>query len=133
MTPRIQKELELLRRYYPQAEWHESDQGGWVRIPDFSIPPGIWNKDKATVCFQVQAGYPGAAPYAFYVEGGLRLKGTDTRPGSYEEPSATLFPGTWGKLSWQHAESWMPTEDLVSGSNLTNFVQSFADRLREGS
>jgi E2/UBC family protein E len=132
MTDRIEKELELLRRYYPQAEWHESGQNGWIRIPNFSIPRGIWNRDQVTVCFQVPIGFPGTAPYAFYIEGGLRLKGTETKPGSYEEPSATPFEGTWGKLSWQHADTWRATEDLASGSNLTNFVQSFTDRLAEG-
>lgn len=132
MTERIEKELALLRRYYPQAEWHEVGQNGWFKIPDFPIPE-VWNRAKATVCFAVPIGYPGEAPYAFYVEGGLRLRGTDTKPQSYEEPASTPFPGTWGKFSWQHDQSWRPTSDLVAGSNLSNFVRSFTDRLKEQS
>jgi hypothetical protein len=132
MTERLEKELALLRHFYPQAEWHETGQNGWIKIPDFAIPPGIWNRDKATVCFEVPVGYPGTAPYAFYAEGGLRLKNSGAVPQSYTEPASTPFPGTWGKFSWQHAESWRPTADLMSGSNLTNFVQSFSERLKEG-
>lgn len=132
MSERIKKELELLQRYYPQAEWHEHGESGWLRIQNFHIHAAHWSRDIVTVCFQVPlAGYPGAAPYAFYVEGGLRLKGTDTRPQSYEEPSATPFPGTWGRLSWQQDGTWRPTTDLTSGSNLANFVQSFQDRFKE--
>lgn len=132
MTERIAKELELLRRFYPQAEWHEHGDLGWVKVPDFRIHAAHWSRDLVTVCFSVSlTGYPGAAPYAFYVEGGLRLKGTETRPQNYEEPAATPFPGTWGRFSWQQNGTWRPTGDLMSGSNLMNFVQSFQDRFKE--
>lgn len=124
MTDRIKQELELLRRYFPQAEWSETGPNGWVLIPDFPISSGAYDKDKAKVCFEVPVGYPAQAPYAFYVEGGLHLKANSGNPASYNEPAATPFPGTWGKFSWQHDASWKPTTDLSSGSNLANFVLS---------
>lgn len=131
MTERIKKEQELLCRHYPQAEWHPTGQNGWIKIPDFGIPADIWNTSKAAVCFEIPVGYPGQAPYAFYVEGCLRLKATGATPQNYQEPATTPFPGTWGKFSWAHDSSWRPTADLASGSNLMNFVFSFNDRLKE--
>lgn len=131
MTDRIKQELALLRRHFPQAEWHEAGANGWVLIPDFPIPGDVWDKDTAKICFEVPTVYPGQAPYAFYVEGGLHLKGKTGNPLSYNEPAETRFPGTWGKFSWQHEASWRPTTDLASGSNLTNFVLTFKDRLAE--
>jgi hypothetical protein len=132
MTERIEKELEHLRRYYPQAMWHPTGQNGWVKIPDFPIPSEIWNKDKATVGFEVPVGYPGQAPYAFYVEGGLRLKSNVAKADRYNEPVTTPFPGTWGKFSWSHEGTWRPSADVTSGDNLANFAHTFHDRLREG-
>jgi hypothetical protein len=132
MTERLKKELQLLRRYYPQTEWLDHGAGGWGRIPDFPLPSGVWNRDTTTVCFEVSPGYPGAAPYGFYVEAGLQIKTSGTRPNNYEEPVSIPFPGSWGKFSWAHDGTWRPTSDLLSGSNLLNFVETFKDRLREG-
>lgn len=132
MTTRMEKEFELLRSYFRSAEWHEKEPTGWIKIPDFPIPIGIWNRERATICLEVPQGYPGAAPYGFYVEGGLRLSGNNAVPQSYTEPAETVFEGLWGKFSWATDNSWQPAEDLVAGSNLLNFVQSFKDRLSEG-
>jgi len=131
MRERIIKELDLLRKYYPNIEAKEHGESVWFRIPDFPIPGEIWNKNVAAVCFEANVSYPGAAPYSFYVEGGLRSK-ENALPRDYAEPGATPFPGTWGRFSWQHDASWNATEDLVAGSNLLNFVRSFPDRLKEG-
>ena len=133
MNGRIRKEFELLRRYYPQAEWHEVAPSGWLRIPDYKIHCDLWNREATTVCFEVTAAYPGGAPYAFYVEAGLYLKSTNGRPqNNYTEPAPTPFPGTWGKFSWQQLDPWIPTADVVSGNNLTSFVRSFQHRFSEG-
>ena len=133
MRDRISRELELLRKFYPDTEIKELGDSAWFRIPSFPIPAETWNKTTATVCFETKVSYPGIPPYSFYVEGGLRSKGDNgVQPKDYEEPAATPFSGTWGRLSWQHASTWNPTEDLVSGSNLLNFVRSFAERLKEG-
>lgn len=131
MRERIEKEYELLKKYYADVIAHEVGSSWWFRIPKFPIPGGIWSQSNADVCFEAKVSYPGAAPYSFYVQGGLRAKGTDQKPKDYEEPAQCPFEGTWGRFSWQHQE-WNPTEDLVSGSNLLNFVRTFAERLREG-
>lgn len=132
MRARIEQEYALLKKYYPDTIAHEQGESCWFRIPHFRISGDVWNKTHADVCFEAKVSYPGAAPYSFYVEGGLRAKvDANARPKDYEEPSATPFQGTWGRFSWQH-ETWNPTEDLVSGSNLLNFARSFPDRLKEG-
>ena len=130
MNERMEQELILLRKEFPALEFKEDLM--WVLLPSYKFPPGIWSSDFGTVCFQIPPGYPGNPPYSFFVMGGLRLKGTDDKPSSYEEPTQTPFDGVWGKFSWAHNNSWIPTSDLSSGSNLLNFVHSFQDRLREG-
>jgi hypothetical protein len=127
---RITAELELLRRYYPTAEWHPAGAGGWVRIPGYQFPPA-WNRETDTICFEVPAGYPGQAPYGFCVTSGLRLK-SGAAPQSYQEGASTPFPGSWGKFSWAHDNSWKAAGHISSGSNLANFVLTFADRLGQG-
>lgn len=132
MRARIEQEYALLKKYYPDTIAHEQGESCWFRIPQFPISGDVWDKTHADICFEAKVSYPGTAPYSFYVERGLRARGdNNARPKDYEEPAATPFPGTWGRFSWQH-EAWNPTEDLVSGSNLLNFVRSFPDRLKEG-
>lgn len=128
---RITAELDLLRRYYPTAEWHPVGAGGWVRIPGYQFPPR-WNRETDAIWFEVPAGYPGQAPYGFYVTAGLRLKESGAVPQSYQEGASTPFPGSWGKFSWSHDNTWKASGDISSGSNLANFALTFADRLREG-
>lgn len=130
MNERMEQELKLLRKDFPDLEFKEDSM--WIRIPSYNLPPDIWNRDTATVCFQIPPGYPGNPPYGFFVMGGLRLKEADEKPTNYEEPAQTPFDGSWGKFSWAHNNSWRATSDLSSGSNLLNFVRSFQDRLKEG-
>lgn len=136
MKERIEQEMKLLHKHYPQAEWHPNstgeNDGGWILIPDYNLPKDIWDKDRVDVCFEVKAKYPGVAPYGFYVRGGIKLKdGSD--PQSYTIVQETPFDDSWGKFSWAHDDSWKPTGDLSSGSNLLHFVSSFNDRLHETS
>jgi hypothetical protein len=129
MLERIQKELELLRREYPTLEYNEN--GHWIKISGYKLPVGLWNREQTSVLFQIPTGYPGQAPYGFYVETGIRLKKSSAKPTAYEETVSGLgFEGQWGKFSWQQ-ENWFASEDILSGSNLLNFVRSFWDRFME--
>lgn len=130
MTDRIAKELELLRRYYPDLVYEEKDR--WFCIPSYPLPEG-WNRGATDVAFQVKVEYPGTPPYGILVPAGLTSEGK--RPDNYTEPASPLppFGGSWGVFSWSpDADQWRPTADLVAGSNLLNWVRSFADRFREG-
>jgi hypothetical protein len=123
---RIQKELKLLRRHWPNLEYRPDCR--WVRIPSYRLPEG-WSLTRTEAAFQIPIGYPETPPYGICVPAGLTIRGL--RPNNYAEPASVPFPGAWGLLSWT-PQSWYPTADLVTGSNLRSWVLSFADRFREG-
>jgi len=128
LEERIQKELEILQTRYP-VEFDE--EGRWARIASYPLPPG-WNRPATDVAFQVPVAYPGTPPYGIYVPVGLAFNGQP--PVNYQEPAPTQpsFGGTWGIFSWQPEEPWRATGDIISGSNLMNWVIGFAGRFREG-
>jgi hypothetical protein len=129
MNTRIGQELEMLKGCWPELEYRE--EGHWVRIPRYLVPGDIWKVTEIEVSFQIPENLPGQAPYAFYVRPDMVLR--DGRgPKDYTNPAnAQPFGEGWGKFSWQ-LEPWLPTADPARGSNMVNFVQSFANRLREG-
>ena len=130
MKERIEQELALLRRHWPDLEYQE--EGHWIRIPSYPLPVG-WNRSVTDVVFQIPVSYPGTPPYGIYTPAGLTFK--DERPKDYVEPATQQLPftGVWGIFSWTPVDGqWRPTADLLSGSNLLNWVMGFADRFREG-
>jgi hypothetical protein len=132
MTDRLAKELALLKTVFPDVSFHEVDTG-WFRIPRYTVQYGGWTQTEVAVCFQVPGGYPGDAPYAFWVSPLLRSAGTNAAPvNNYQEPSPTPFPDTWGRFSWSHESGWRPGVQPGAGSNFLNFVLTFRERFREG-
>lgn len=129
VAERIEAEVALLRRYYPDLEY--VDAGHWVRIPAYPTGAG-WNRATTDVAVQIPAGYPGAAPYGIYVPIGLLCNGA--APNNYTAPASNTppFAGSWGVLSWAPADGWRPTADLITGPNMLNFVRGFSGRFREG-
>lgn len=131
MTDRIVQELELLRKDCLNLEFRE--EGQWILLPQYKLATDLWNKSVLAVCFKIPPAYPGEPPYGFYVHNDLVLKETGEKPvNAYTDGAATPFDGVWGQFSWQQDNSWRPTADLKSGSNLLNFVRSFQDRFKEG-
>lgn len=131
LSPRIQHELELLRKFFLNLEF--IDKGLWIRIPEYPLPPGPWNRKATDVAFQVPVAYPGTPPYGIYVPSGLTYNGIP--PANYKDRASQQppFQGTWGIFSWSPRDGqWRPTSDLLSGPNLLNFVRSFANRFKEG-
>lgn len=127
MDGRIEQELALLRAVYPDLEWHPDQL--WVRIPAYAVPPGHWRELAADVACRVPPTV-GEQPYAFFVRPGLSpLKNNEVT--NYVYPSPTPFGDDWGQFSWA-PEIWEPHVEITRGSNMLNFVRSFADRLREG-
>lgn len=129
MSSRIEQEVALLRQRYPDLDYVEN--GCWVRIQAYPLPDG-WDKTAIPVAFQIPRGYPGAAPYGFYVPSGTLFRGQ--RPQNYTEPAANQppFGGSWGMFSWSPAEEWRPSADPTKGPNLLRWVSSFTERFREG-
>jgi Prokaryotic E2 family E len=129
MSERLQQEVALLRQFYPDLEYRA--EAHWVRLPRFPVPAeGGWDATQVAVAFQFPAGYPGQKPYGFYVAPPLQLKdgrAVQSVTSSAEPP----WPGPWLKFSWD-APSWHATADLGSGSNMLNYVLTFAERFRQG-
>jgi len=127
MTNRIEGELALLRRRFPNLEYIED--GHWVRLERYPVPTG-WNVDEVETAFQIP---PEAAivPYAFSVRPGLSLA-TGALPGNYQFPVATPFGDDWGRFSWSPL-AWQPQPEPSAGDNMTHFARSMADRLAEAS
>jgi len=97
------------------------------------LPPAGWNKESTDIVLRIQPGYPGTAPYGFFVPAGLRIQGALAN--NYQEPvgEAVPFPGSWGMFSWQaHDGEWRPAASAGAGSNLLNFAVSVRIRLLEG-
>lgn len=126
MQERIQKELEILRKFYPDLEY--VSEGQWVKIPNYPLPSG-WNKDSTDVAFQIPPGYPGAHPYGIYVPTGLCYQ--DKQPQNYTVNNNPSFEGSWGIFSWQQ-DNWKPTDKITAGSNLWTWARSFSIRFEEG-
>lgn len=127
MSDRIDQELALLRTVYPDLEWRSD--AFWVRIPVYSVPSGAWSQSSVEIACRVPPTV-GEQPYAFYVRPGLTT--ADGRAiTNYTYPASTPFGDDWGQFSWA-PEAWAPHVEITRGSNMLNFVRSFADRLREG-
>jgi hypothetical protein len=128
VNDRCREELELLRKNWPELDFRE--EGLWVRIPRYQVPGDLWDRDEVEIALQLPPDLPGQQPYGFYVRPPLTLK--ERGPiGSYKVPVATPFEPDWGMFSWQLVE-WHSRDDILSGTNMVNFVISFADRLRQG-
>lgn len=128
MTPRIRQELELVRQYYPDAEFRAD---GWIRLPAFEIKSDEWSKKSEDFCFKVPPGFPVQPLYGFYIRGGLEHK--NKRPVlNYELSKDTPFDGVWGKFSWSIDRAWLRRAGKGTGNNLLSFIRSFNERLKEG-
>ena len=131
MKERIEQELTLLRRHFPNLEYQE--EGQWGRILSYPLPED-WSRTATDIAFQIPlAGYPGTPPYGIYTPSGLTFRGV--RPDNYTDPAPSQPPyeGTWAIFSWSPEDGqWRATADLITGSNLLNWVLGFADRFREG-
>ncbi len=131
MGNRIDEEITLLRKYYPNLEHDENRR--WVIIHDYPLPEDIpWNKKAIDVCFFIPNGYPGANPYGIYVPADLRYG--DQPPNNYKPSPENKppFSGNWGLISWTPVDKWNPSAEIQKGSNLLNYVLSFNDRFKEG-
>jgi hypothetical protein len=130
MSPRVAKEVELLRKAYPALQ---HDGGSWVLIPGYLLPSG-WNRETTDVAFQIPAGYPATPPYGIFVPAGIRFNGT--LPSSYTERAANQppFPGTWAIFSWAPGDGeWQaPSTDVIGRASLLSYVRGFAVRFSEG-
>ncbi len=130
---RIQQELDLLRKYYPDIKHKEDGGEDWFQIPAYPFPEG-WRIGQtpishAPITFKVVAGHPSAAPYAFAAPAGINFKGTPPR--NAKDGFITPFGDKYVLFSWAPAQ-WCASGDINKGQNLVHWTRSFAQRLKEG-
>lgn len=125
----MEEELALLRERYEQVDY--VTEGRWIRVQPVRTGAG-WSQDPVPAAFQIPSGYPGTPPYGFYVPAGLTYNGRE--PQSYQRAPSTQppFEGEWDMFSWQQDGDWRAKVDVVTGSNLLNWIRSFRDRFAEG-
>ena len=126
MIERAEAEIALVRCRFPDTEFRPDDF--WARIPAYPVPEG-WGRSTAEVAFQVPRDVIGQQPYGFWVRPPLELPGGG-QPSNASGPVATAFGEGWQQFSWA-PDVWQPGPDPRSGSNLLDFVRSFAHRLAE--
>lgn len=125
MEERKEEELRLLLLRFPQLK---NVGKGWIEIPDYELPSGLYNAAKTTLGFLIPPEYPVNPPDNFYVTAGLKFKDgrTLTNYGDGGGPCG----GTWGVFSY-HRETWAPGDSVESGDNLMTFVRAITLRLQE--
>jgi hypothetical protein len=126
LTERRTAELELIREEYPGVE--EVD-GLWARIPDYPIPADWEAQSPTELAFQFPAELPAQEPYGFWLRPALVLPGGGT-PSNSSAPVETPLGADWQQFSWAF-DGWAPGPEPRAGSNMLDFVRSFARRLRE--
>jgi hypothetical protein len=134
MRLRIEQELALLRRQFPDIEHLEHAGEDWFHLPRYAFPGG-WRMHQdaiefAPIVFRVGAGYPTTEPYAFCAPAGINYLGAT--PGNLGAASGVPIGGNWQQFSWAPDASWAPTQHVHTGSNLLSWTRSFACRLKEG-
>lgn len=128
---RVEQELTLLRSRFSDVEYIAA--GHWVLVENYRIMRAGWSPGVTDVAFQIPVGYPGTQPYGTYVPSGMRY--LNNMPANYQEPATNQppFGGSWGIFSWAPGDGqWRPTTNLITGTNLLNFVLGFNDRFSEG-
>jgi hypothetical protein len=131
MQERVEAEIALLKGRFPELEIRPDL---WCRFPEYRLAAGIWNVEVVELAFRIPAQLPGEQPYAFWVRPPLTLAAGGT-PRNYT-PNVTIDLGAgWGQFSWA-PEVWAPSptiETITLGTNMVNFVESFAVRLWDAS
>src|SRR5260221_8511454 len=113
MRPRIEEELVLLRRYYPEIVYKEHAGEDWFQIPRYLFPAG-WQINgiavsEASIVFKISAAYPTAEPYGFSTPSGISFCGN--QPQNAGPAAGYPFEGGWQHFSWA-PDGWTPTADL---------------------
>ncbi|MCA9468317.1 MAG: hypothetical protein KC643_23150 [Nitrospira sp.] len=133
MRARIEQELTLLRKYYPEIEHKEHGGEDWFHLPRYPFPSGWMINEtaisEAPIVFKIVASYPTGEPYGFAAPAGINFTGQ--APQNTGSPVKYPFEGSWQHFSWAPV-GWEPTSEPYKGSNLLIWVRSFTNRLKEG-
>ncbi|MCL6560610.1 MAG: hypothetical protein K6U74_17810 [Firmicutes bacterium] len=124
MYERVAREIDLLRRKYPELQ--HGDRLNWILIPGYPLPSGRYNKQETKLLLVIPPGYPNTGPDNFFVDGDLRLQNGEMPPGFRQGADSSSgsapIPGDWGWFSW-HPKSWRPAATIEDGDNLLTFLR----------
>lgn len=126
---RLRAELQLIAARYGEVESDQQD-GAWVRVPYFPLPPG-WSKDDVDILIDVpygNPGYPRVPPEWFWTDKGLTT--SDGRPIShfFTYASSNLADSRYLDKGWGHfcvhVTAWRPSSGLrlLEGHTLLSYL-----------
>lgn len=131
MHERVKQEIDLLRAKYPTLQAGENLD--WVLIPEYSLPPARFNKDKTKLLFVIPPGYPNTAPDNFFVDVVLRLNDGSQAAGFNQGANSSSgnapVAEDWGWFSW-HPNVWRPAATIEGGDNLITYLRAVNACLR---
>lgn len=123
---RVQAEIELLRKRYPDLECIGD---GWCRLARYELPDG-WSVGEVELAFRVPPDLPGETPYAFWTRPSV-TKNDGGKPSNADGALvSTGFGEGWQQWSWQ-LEDWNPGDTPRDGSNMVDHVRSISYRFKE--
>ena len=125
---RIAEELTLLKQYYEDVLYFESNGVHWFQVKGLALPNNLSPKT-IDVVFSVTVGYPATKPYGFYLPNGIENNGVALN--FQRPPNAPPIEGDWCFKSWD-APQWNPKTDVLSGDNLRGWVHGFRQAILEG-
>jgi hypothetical protein len=124
---RVMAEVALVRARFADLDFNEHDL--WGRIATYPLPVG-WGPESTEIAFRFPRDTLAEEPYGFWVRPPLTLPGggnpTDASPGTVE----TGFGAGYQQFSWA-PDGWHPKPDVRCGTNMLDWVRSFARRLAQ--
>jgi len=134
MTPRLQSELELVKKYYKNVEVNEESNREVLQIIQYPLPAG-WDKDFIDLRIIIPQGYPITPPDNFYVKPNLRTSAGNL-PNNYQDDGTGQGMPSWSWFSFHMSDdsgqaTWFPTNDPSKGDNLVSYIRAINDRLKE--
>jgi hypothetical protein len=116
-----------VRSRYSDLEFREQDL--WARVPVYPLPDG-WGPAAVEVAFRFPRDTLGEEPYGFWVRPPLTTPQGGCPTNASESPVATGFGEGYQQFSWA-PDGWRPAPEPRCGTNMLDWVRSFARRLAE--
>lgn len=125
MTSIFDEQFQQLLERFPSATFEtRADGSRRIRIPDYQLPKGGWNRESTAIYFVTMPSYPQAQPDCFWTDPGLTL----ANGGIPKNASVNNNHGGPEQLLWfsWHASKWNP-----NGDSLLTYVHVIDRRLRQ--
>ncbi len=125
---RLQAEVALVRAHFPELDYREQDL--WARIPAYPLPSSGWGRERVEIAFRFPRDTLAEEPYGFWVRPPLKLPGGGNPTNASEDTVGTAFGEGYQQFSWA-PDGWLPAPEVRCGTNMLDWVRSFARRLAQ--